>query len=373
MDYKETVMIRLNLLLADADADYLAQLADYLQKHHGGNFNVSTVTSEANLKAHLNAHRDTLDLLMISPRFANALYAGKQTTVILLSDGRLEDVLSEAYPVLDRYQRGDQLASRALQIYLEQHPDRRFINMAPGANRLVGVFSPSGGCGKSSVAAGLSALAHAQGKKAMYLNLEGCESTLAWFPGGNSPSISELFYHLKEGGAQLSLKLEALSYRDHGSRVRSFMPADTLLDFNELTERDLEILTEELRRAGDLDVIFVDLAASVDPKNLKLMDLMDQVLLVMADDSASQIKVRQYLKQLPTLERKRNVDYAGKTILICNGRYGLGYGPFSRESVREVCSLPKDPHMRQGATIEEKLGGAFGSSLRDVWNILEIG
>ncbi len=365
-------MIRLNLLLADADESYLTQFADYLQNHHGGNFNVSYVTSESHLRAHLSKHRDSMDLLMVSPKFANALYTGLQTTVILLSDGRLENTVQEDYPVLDKFQRGDQLASRALQIYLEQHPTRRFINTAAGSNRLVGVFSPSGGCGKSTVAAGLSAMAHGQGKKAMYLNLEGCESTEAWFPKGNSPSISELFYHLKEGAAQLSLKLEALSYRDPGSRVRGFMPADTLLDFNELTETDLEILTEELRRTGALDVIFVDLAASIDTKNLKLMELMDQVLLVMADDSASQVKVRQFMSQIPTLERKRNVDYSGKTTLICNGRYGLGFATVPLTAVKGMCTLPKDPLMRQGRTIEDKLGGTFGRSLKDVWNSLEL-
>ncbi len=364
-------MIRLNLLLADQDEHYLMQLANYLQNHHGGSFNVSYVTSESHLKTYLGKHRDSLDLMMVGPMFGKALYTGIQTTVILLSDGRLENGDAE-YPVLDKFQRGDQVVSKALQIYLEQHPDRHFINTAPGSNRLIGVFSPSGGCGKSTVAAGLSAIAHHQGKKAMYLNLEGCESTEAWFPQGSSPGISELFYHLKEGAPQLSLKLEALTYRDPGSRVRSFMPADTLLDFNELTDGDLETLAEELRKTGDLDVVFVDMAASVDAKNLKIMELMDQILLVVADDSASQAKVRRFLSQIQALERKRNVDYSGKTLLVCNGRYGLGYGALDSSALKGICTLPKDPLLRQGQTITDKLGGSFGKTLMDVWHKLEL-
>lgn len=364
-------MIRLNLLLADTDEAYLTQLANYLQNRHGASFSVNYVTAESHLKGYLEKHRDSLDILLICPALAKALYTGMQTTVILLSDGRLGNSNTE-YPVMHKFQRGDQLASRALQIYLGQHPDRRFINTAPGSNRLIGVFSPSGGCGKSTLAASLSAIAHHQGKRAMYLNLEGCESTEAWFPKGNSPSISELFYHLKEGAAQLSIKLEALSYRDPSSRVCSFMPADTLLDFNELTDEDLEILAEELRKTGDIDVVFVDLAANVDSKNLKIMELMDQVLLVVADDGASQVKVRQFMAQIPTLERKRNVDYAGKTILVCNGRYGLGYEAFDLSAVKEICTLPKDPVLRQGGSIMEKLSGSFGKSLMDVWNKLNL-
>lgn len=365
-------MIRLNLLLADTDENYLVQLANYLQGRHSASFSVNYVTSEAHLQSYLGKHRDALDVLIVSPLLAKALYTGMQTTVILLSDGRLEN-LEHEYPVLDKFQRGDELASRAIQIYLNQHPDRRFINTAAGSNRLIGVFSPSGGCGKSSVAAGLSAMAHHHNKKALYLNMEGCESTEAFFSKGNSPSISELFYHLKEGGTQLSLKLEALSYRDPASRVRSFMPADTLLDFNELTDGDLELLAEELRKTGDLDVVFVDLAASVDTRNLKIMELMDQVLLVVADDGASQAKVRQFMTQIPTLERKRNVDYAGKTILVRNGRYGLGYEALDTGAMKGVCTLPKDPALRQGRTIMDKLGGPFGKSLLEVWNKLEIG
>ena len=365
-------MVRLNILLADSDENYLAQLANYLQNRHGASFNVNCVTAEKHLRDYLSRHRDTLDILMISPAFAKALYAGTQTTVILLCDGRLDSDEIE-HPVLDKYQRGDQIASKILQIYLEKNPGRRFINTADGRNILVGIFSPSGGCGKSTLAAGLSAIAHHHGKRAMYLNMEGCESTGAWFPSGCSPSVSELFYHLKEGAPQLSLKLEALSYRDPISRVQSFMPADTLLDFNELTEADLELLGDELRKAGELDVVFVDLAASVDARNLKIMELMDQVLLVVADDLASQEKVHRFITQIPTLERKRNVDYSGKTILIQNGRNGVGFDHFDTENLKGSCLLPKDASIRQGHLITDMLGGPYGKGLTDVWNKLELG
>lgn len=364
-------MVRLNLLLADPDEDYLAQLANYLQGRHGASFSVNYVTTESHLKDYLAQHRDSLDILMVSPGFAKALYTGMQTTVILISDGRLESEEVE-YPVLDKYQRGDQLASHALQIYLGQNPKRRFINTAPGSNWLIGVFSPSGGCGKSLLAAGLSAIAHHHGKRAMYLNLEGCESTGTWFPKGCSPSISELFYHLKEGAPQISLKLEALSYRDPVCHVQSFMPADTLLDFNELTEADFELLAEELRKAGGADVIFVDLSASIESKNLKLMELMDRVLLVVADDPASQTKVRQFMVQMPTLERKRNVDYSGKTILVQNSRYGRGFDPIETDMFRGECRIPRDISLRNGNGISAMLGGPFGRSLTDVWNMLRL-
>lgn len=364
-------MVRLNLLIADFDESFLVQLANYLQNRHGTSFNVNYVTSEGHLGAYLSKHRDSLDILLVSPSLARALYAGAQTTVILLSDGRIDHSDAD-YPLLDKYQRGDQLASRVLQIYLDQHPGQRYITAAPGSNRLIGVFSPSGGCGKSTLAAGLSAMAYHQGKRAMYLNMEGCDSTEAWFSAGTSPSISELFYHLKDGASQLSLKIEALSYTDPATRVRSFMPADTLLDFNEVTETDLELLTDALRRMEDLDVAFVDLSASVDSKNLKIMELMDQVLLVEADDNASQVKVQRFIRQLPALERKRNADYTGKTILVRNGRYGPGFRTLETVALKKVCMLPKDPVLRQDRGIMDKLGGPFGQGLLEVWNHLEL-
>lgn len=364
-------MVRLNLLLADFDEGYLSKLADYLQNRHSTNFSVSYVTGETNLKVYLEKHRDTLDILLVCPGMAKGLYTGTQTTVVLLSDGRL-DQAGEEYLVIDKYQRGDQLASRIIQIYLEEHPDRRFVNTSQASSRLVAVYSPSGGCGKSSLAAGLSALANQQGKKAMYLNLEGCESTEAWFEYGNSPSISELFYHLKEGAKQLSLKLEALSYRDPATRVRSFTPAESLLDFNELNNEDLETLADELRRTGDIDVVFIDLSASVDPKNLKILELVDNILMVVGDEAPSQAKMRSFLKQIPMLERKRNVDYSTRSVLVCNSRSGGSFGEFSAERFKGVCTLPNDRSLLQGRVIADRLSGSFGRALHDVWNALEL-
>jgi cellulose biosynthesis protein BcsQ len=308
----------------------------------------------------------------VGPGLSKALYVGSQTTVIMVSDGRLEP--SEAdYPVLDKYQRGDQMVSQILRIYMEQHPGQRFLNTGASASRLIGVFSPSGGCGKTTVAAGLSVLARQRGKRAMYLNLEGCESTGAWFSEGSGPSISELFYHLKEGAQQLSLKLQALSYTDPGSQVRSFVPADTLMDFNELTDTDLQLLADELRRSADLDLVVVDMAASVDARTLRILELMDQVILVAADDRASQEKVNRFMRQIPVLERKRNSDYTGKTVLACNGRYGLGFNALETDRLKTVCTLPKDPVFRQEGSMTEKLSHPFGNALNALWDKLELG
>lgn len=360
-------MARLNLLLADLDALYLTKLADYLQSRHGASFSVSIATTQEGLQKHLEQHRDALDILLVGPDMTEGLYPGAGTVTAVLGDaGRHWG----NYPAVARYQRADGLATQLLQLYLERNPERRFLANGAGACRLIGVYSPSGGCGKSAVAAGLSAVAGQFGKSALYMGLESCDPPGAWFQSGESPSISELFYHLKEGGRQLGMKLEALSYREPACQVRCFMPAETLLDFNELTEPDMELLMEALRALPNADVAVLDMAGGADERSLKLLELVDHILLVVSDDRVSQLKVKHFMDRLHAVERRRNADYRSRMILVKNSRTGQNFSDDTLGLSRSV-TLQKDPALRNARGISDGLGGPFGQGLMQLWKLLE--
>ncbi len=363
-------MARLNLLVADPDAHYATRLADYLQARHSTSFSVSIVTGAQSLHRHLDRHRDTLDILAVSPALSEGLYTGTGTVTVVLNDGSGAPA-SQPLPVTDKYQRADRLAAELLRIYLEKHPDRRFLATALNACRLIGVYAPGGGSGASTVAAALGAMAHHHGKSALYLSLESCDAPGAWFEEREGPSVSELFYHLKEGGQQLSLKLEALSYREPGHRVRCFAPAETLLDFQELDDGDLELLVQALRGMAATEAAILDLGSGADSRTLRLLELMDQILLVVSDERIAQLKARRFMTQLPALERKRNADYRGRMVLVRNGRFGNGFDGDGFGLAR-VVTLPKDPCVKNARSMGEALSGAFGQSMLGLWNMLEI-
>lgn len=360
-------MARLNLLLADPDVHYVTRLADYLQARHSTSFSVSVATGAESLQQHLDRHRDTLDILAVCPAFTEGLYVGTGTVTVVLNDGGG----SQTLPAADKYQRADRLAAELLRLYLEKHPDRHFMATSLNPCRLIGVYAAGGGVGASTVAAALGAMAHHHGKSALYLNLEGCDAPGAWFQEREGPSVSELFYHLKEGGQQLSMKLEALSYREPGHRVRCFTPAETLLDYQELDDSDLELLVQALRGMAATEAAVLDLGSGVDSRTLRLLELMDQILLVVADERIAQLKARRFMAQLPALERKRNADYRGRMVLVRNGRFGQGFEGDAHGLAR-VVTLPPDPCVKSAHSMGEALSGPFGQGILGLWSMLEI-
>lgn len=365
-------MARLNLMIADADEAYIAQLAGYIQNHHSGRLCVSCVSSEKHLKSHLQNGAVRYDILLATSSIAASLGCGSDTLLLQLSDGRV--TRNELpVPMVEKYQRADQIVAKIIQYYMQARPEQRFVSLHSGSVRLVGIFSPSGGCGKSVIAAGLSAIAQSYGMTAMYLNLEGCDASGGYFPEITGCSVSELLYHIKEGAAQLSLKLEALSWKDPRSGVRYFGPAETLIDFNGMDDGEVETLTRELKRMSDVEVVFLDLSSNVDPVNLKVLESVDKILLISGDDRISERKVRRFSEQLPVVERIRNVDYSGKMILVKNKRSGIGNWDNEDSGVIRTAVIENDGKLTAGESICDSLTGEFGVGLKTVWSMLEIG
>src|SRR5690606_12679878 len=110
-------------------------------------------------------------------------------------EGRAPEVL----PIVYKYQSVNSLLSDVLQHY-ERHSGIRAKRLAveDKSTRFIGVYSASGGTGKTTIAVGLAELLAAAGKRVFYLNMESMPSRLS-SQQREEPKFCRILYQLKRG------------------------------------------------------------------------------------------------------------------------------------------------------------------------------
>lgn len=363
-------MLKLNLLIADPDQAYVERLTQYLNNNEAQRFSMSYVTSKEALMSYFDKRGQHIDLLLVHPSFAQ--YVGKQyaVTAVLLSDGRIH-MLDKDKHVINKYMRGDLIASQLIEIYTNEHPEHLYLNQKQRTTHTIAVYSPLGGVGKSLIAAASAMTAKKMGKTVFYLNLEDGTSTACFFNGSGFPSVSELIYYLKEKKDQLNVKVEALAFKDPESGVKSFAPPETLADMAELSESEIEHLILSVMQSGN-DLLMIDLSNSMNAKNMKALELADQIFLVGKSHPMASIRMNQFMKHIKVVEKRKGMSLIHKMHYVENQ---VAPGSVQSESVdASYRSLFKsnnvtvyDAELNQYQEHGVTLSGTFG---RDIQRIM---
>lgn len=249
------------LIICDREESYARRLMDYLSRRERL-FEICIFTEVAPLREYLCSHR--ADILLVEKELWTeeiaSLTAGK---IILLSDGT--GVAEEtAYPVIFKLQPAENVEREIVNCYTAGGGRPLCALETADNTEFWSVFSPVGGCGKTTLALALAErLAHK--KKTLYLNLESFGSMTAedGFKGG----MTDLLYYVKERKENLFLQFPALLERKQG--FDCVLPVDCYSDLFALTEADIAYLFTELRKSW-YEAVILDVG-SITPTTFRLL------------------------------------------------------------------------------------------------------
>lgn len=333
-------MGRMSVIIADNDIEYLENFEKFLLVNYPQRFELFTFSSVDKLTDFL-IHTQGIDILIISSQiYRKGMSTAKAELSLLLSeDSHVEasraGMLSpkhgrqsangcgesaEVSTVLEtiyKYQHMDKLVAEILRLYSEKSLKNVSIT-GQGATRVVGVYSPSGGVGSSSIAAGCSILCAGRGMRSFYLNMEAIPSTDLFFNGDCTRTFSNVIFHLKGKGDNLQLKLEGTKCVDTKSGVHYFKPPENILELNELTDSEIDALVGGLKSSAVYDYIFIDMSSGLNLFNSAILRLADVILLVIDQDCRTMLKLEKFMEGLNLLERKSGIGMPDRIIPILN-------------------------------------------------------
>lgn len=311
-------MAKLHLVIGDIDEAYVESIANYITDNYSQRFQVTCFTKREFLFDYFSKNKKRIDILLLSPElYTDSIPMEMINTPIILSRGILDVEISD-WEVINKYQKGDRLISNIIDCFAERNPNKYCIMDGEKGTKVIAVYSPIGGCGKTNIAVGMSIRSAEIGRAVFYLNLEDIQSTPYFFDCETRQNLSNMLYYIKENKRNITLKIEGIRNTDFQYNIHYFSPPDNIMDLNETSPDEIQSLIQELKISNNYDVIFIDMSSSMDDKNLSILQLSDQIILINIHESLAMEKTRYFIKELDMLSKRNKVDLLEKTTIILN-------------------------------------------------------
>jgi len=315
-------MGRLKLLLADDDQAYIESLTGYLMEKFPYKFQVSFFTNIEILQQFLIEEESKIDIILASEKFINEIknlkYDKETPVVIKVVDRGMPKNENTIY----KYCHGEKLVQNIIKIYEKSLQTNVFDQKELQTTRVVTIYSPAGGTGKTTIAVNLSKYLAKEDFRVFYLNLESINSLNCFFEKIDEikiqSSFSKVLFALKENDEKLNMKIKEITQYETIHNIGYFLPPDNSLELDEVSSAEIKLLLDEIKLTGLYDIVLIDLPSSFNYKNLTVMEESDEIIIITTPDWIAINKLESFLKDAQTHEKKRNIDFLGRMTLIMN-------------------------------------------------------
>lgn len=284
-------MANFNVVIADYDTGYTGALSKYLSSWEENDFNVISFTKEQLLCEYLNAEK--ADILLISPMLMTEKLnlSNVQMTIINTPD-RIPETLLE-FPSINKYQPGDVIARELIRIFSKHSNDEIIIKNNTAESIITGVYSPIGGIGKTTISVGLAKQYALNGAKILFISLEELASYTSLLDCSSSNNFSDLLYYTKQKNKNLLLKIEGLKNADSHSGLHYFSPPSCYKDLQEVATNEWIELIDYIKNNSAYERIIIDFDSTFSEKNIRLLQICNEVILPVNVDSMCLSKINQ--------------------------------------------------------------------------------
>lgn len=301
-------MAAVRLIIADSDKDYTEDLGIYIKAHHSSHFSITCFNNHASFLEYLLETNDNENIFLAGPGFYEALENRKTKDSVIFLSPVLNLDLERQKKIIFKYQNVEIIVNSLL----SRLPS--FLR----AGKIIAVYSPIGGSGKTTVALGASILSSWEGKKVFYLNLESSSSSKVFLSGDSDQCLSHVLYYMKDSKDDLADKLERANCFDPFYRIHYYLPPQSILDLTEDMTSEIRALLNCLRNSGQYDYIFIDMESCLDRNNLAVLEEADEILVIVVHCPLSVEKVQSLVRQMKLLENGRNNFLLDKIKYIFN-------------------------------------------------------
>ena len=265
---QEVIVKSAGLWIADSQEAYARAFMEYANLKENHLFQVRMCTREEQLLRAL-AEEEIEILLITAEWYPLCKERITRECVIFLSEGSLPSEL-RIYPAVYKYQSAENILREILYYYSEQCGEDFCLTGTRRDNKVIGVYSPVGGSGKTVFALTLGQVL-AESKNVLYLNLEEC-SGLAELSGNSNWNLSDLIYFFRQKNSSFLYRLNSMVRK--WDRLDYIPPCDSYMDFRQVAVDEWQKLLYWIRTRSDYDVVVLDLGnmAGHEPEILRQCD-----------------------------------------------------------------------------------------------------
>lgn len=298
--------MNISIAIVDKNREYLDRLVEVLQEYR--ELTVSMFTSAERLEQMLQTKK--IDIVLYDPDVSDTKInlTGCGMGICLYSDeAQNTSLYTDAKKVL-KYQRVSMLYKEILKLYAEE-ANISFDLGNSHKTRLLAVYSPIGGSGKTTISLAMASKLASYGKNVLYLNMEQLNSSSCLNPFVEEGLISLVEAVNENQNFELSMKgimkkgLNGVLYIEGFERI---------VDYNIVAKDEAYKVLDNIRKSNVCDVVIVDMNSYIDDIGKTVFELADDIVVIEKPGDFPNWKMNMFAQQALTLE------YKNKMCLVTN-------------------------------------------------------
>lgn len=280
-------MSKKNLVICDCEYPYVNYLMENILEKKEPTINVFVCTSWDKVKELME--NTSIHILLLDESY------------LYVSEEEMDAI--ERIVILAHTQGVDELRMRQV-VYKYQHVDRIlaeifedvgvFRGTRTKGQRLIGVYSPIGRCGKTSFAVALGKELAKKGKT-LYLNLDSYSGHEIFQREEGLSNLGDMLYYLKQEHTNPTLRLTAMVQQEE--RLDYLMPIPLGVDLKEVAWEEWEMLLQWLEKDSQYETIVLDIGEGAQGI-FGMLEKCDKIYMPIVHDEASERKLACYEKNL---------------------------------------------------------------------------
>lgn len=330
-------MARINMVILDSDTMFLNRFARYLLDKTE-KFTISSFSDIDKFNEFIEYSR--VDLILFSESFAKEINMDLNATKILMAEGFKKE--NDDYYVINKYQKAESFLKNILMIYAEDTGNNSAILSSDKNSYIIGIYSPVGGSGKTTISVALAKTLADSGEKVLYLNLERVSSLASIFNDQSQKSFSNILLAAKNENENLQVKILSNTVQNSTSKIYYINPPESAIEYAEMTDEEIIRIITTLKEMNEFDYVIIDFLGEFNKRVFDILDLCKRVIFPVVDSELARQKVQLFIKEMKLLGYEKTI--LKKMALIINRAKYQNDGSFIEYDIRNMTIEENDKY-----------------------------
>ncbi len=365
-------MGKINIAIIDNSRIYAESLAGYITSNYSFTFSVNSFSSIDTFISEYEMKPERFHMILISPLlYSQEKLKSFSGTIILLEDDA--SYTKKRIPSVFKYRHCDSIVGDILDIFNSKEGMSETLHGNIRDTRVVGVYSPIGGAGKTLISTGLSIQCARRGLKAFYLNLESASSLHACFDKREGHTLSKVLFSLKCHGTESEKTVKGAQEVSDIYGIHYYTPPESPLELDELSINGYGALVHSLKFTGLYDTVVIDMESSLNKRNLAILQKCDVIIMPVTRSAIAAEKLRILFREIERMDRMKDTDVELRIVAVENkyveGREGYGIEDvLPAKSIRARLPYCREMEMIQDGEVFLNGKNGFVEGLGEVLN-----
>ncbi|MDP5274094.1 AAA family ATPase [Chengkuizengella axinellae] len=346
-------MDKISIIIASSDLEYVEALSRFfISSGFGEKFSILFFTEEPLLREYIQCNE--VDVLLIDEVWLS-IVSTYQMYIQILSESN-EDLDSD-YPTHYKYQPIDELLLSIKKSCFELKKTNNREKKNELKTKVVSIFSPAGGSGKTTLAMNLTKQITSFQQQVVYISLEtfyAPQFTLSNTEETNT--FSKLIYYLKTNPNVLQNNLEEYTQFHSSLHCDFIQPSLCWQDMMDIQLNDMKKLIQFIKETNKYNYIVIDCSTSLHERILGALQESDYILNLVLDDIQCILKMKQWSQQSGTVNGvSLNEVFSASTKCILNKQTNDLTNNIKKHDVKIDGNLPYIPEWKSTQHIDQIL------------------